>query len=398
VVIDRRKPHGPGWELVKFGDVVRLCGDRCPNPALAGIERYVGLEHLEPGNLQIRSWGLVSEGVTFTNRFKPGQVLFGKRRSYQRKVAVADFEGVCSGDIYVFEPASTRLHHMLLPYVCQTDMFFDHALKTSAGSLSPRTNWSSLAALEFELPPNSAQPAIAKALSASEDVAAEYGLAVIAADTALTGLREQLCGHLEGKIDSRLDGLCTMQNGRPFAGEEYGDSGVRLLRPGNLGPHGSFVWEAEKTVHVPGNWAEDAATFVVHRGDVVINLTAQSLEDGFMGRVCFASNDDECLLNQRIGRFHCDTSRILPEYLFRCLQTRRFQQHAIINCEGSKVKHLFWSHLAKYRISVPPLLEQERRIAMCSALDSAVGELRTRSGVARRQHAERVNQLLGGAN
>jgi hypothetical protein len=40
----------------------------------------------------------------------------------------------------------------LLPFICQTDAFFDHAVGTSAGSLSPRTNWTSLADFEFALP------------------------------------------------------------------------------------------------------------------------------------------------------------------------------------------------------------------------------------------------------
>ncbi len=131
---------------MKFGDVVKLeyrplrrsCSPK-------GIERYVGLEHIEPEDLRIRRWGLVAEGTTFTNRFKPGQVLFGKRRAYQRKVAVADFAGVCSGDIYVFEPKNDRLLPELLPFLCQTDGFFEHAVGTSAGSLSPRTNWTQLA-------------------------------------------------------------------------------------------------------------------------------------------------------------------------------------------------------------------------------------------------------------
>ncbi|HEX7895535.1 MAG TPA: hypothetical protein VF447_15155, partial [Terriglobales bacterium] len=81
----------PGWRPVKFGDVVRLSKGRSQDPLADGFERYVGLEHLEPGDLRIRSWGNVADGVTFTSVFRPGQVLFGKRRAYQRKVAVADF-------------------------------------------------------------------------------------------------------------------------------------------------------------------------------------------------------------------------------------------------------------------------------------------------------------------
>lgn len=165
----------PGWRKVKFGDVVQLSKARCADPLAEGIERYVGLEHLEPGDLRICSWGNVADGVTFTSLFKPGQVLFGKRRAYQRKVAVADFVGVCSGDIYVLESKdATGLLPELLPFICQTDAFFDHAVGTSAGSLSPRTNWTSLADFEFALPPMEKQHDIAILAHAHQDCADSY--------------------------------------------------------------------------------------------------------------------------------------------------------------------------------------------------------------------------------
>jgi type I restriction enzyme S subunit len=162
-----------GWTRVAFGDVVRLSKARVADPEAAGIERVVGLEHIEPGDLRIRRWGDVADGTTFTTLFKPGQVLFGKRRAYQRKVAVADFEGVCSGDIYVLEPANDRLMPELLPFLCQTDAFFDHAVGTSAGSLSPRTNWTSLAGFEFHLPPIQEQARLVEVLGAVQTTADE---------------------------------------------------------------------------------------------------------------------------------------------------------------------------------------------------------------------------------
>lgn len=156
------------WTQVKFGDVVRLNTDRITDPAAEGIERYVGLDHIEPEDLRIRRWGLVAEGITFTNYFKPGQTLFGKRRAYQRKIAVADFEGVCSGDIYVFEPKDDCLLPELLPFVCQTERFYEYAIGTSAGSLSPRTNWTQLAQYEFALPPLAEQSRMATLLNGVE--------------------------------------------------------------------------------------------------------------------------------------------------------------------------------------------------------------------------------------
>ena len=159
-----------GWKRVRFGDVVENCAETC-DPEEAGLERFVAMEHLEPGSLHVRSWGNVADGTTFTRRCRPGQVLFGKRRAYQRKVAVAEFEAVVSGDIYVLAPKdSQRLLPELLPFLCLSERFFQHAVGTSAGSLSPRTNWSSLASFEFDLPSLDQQHRIAEILWAVDEV------------------------------------------------------------------------------------------------------------------------------------------------------------------------------------------------------------------------------------
>jgi type I restriction enzyme S subunit len=173
-----------GWTKIAFGDVVRLCTERSSDPDVDGFERYIGLEHLDPGDLKVRRWGNLADGVTFTNVFRPGQVLFGKRRAYQRKVAVADFSGVCSGDIYVLEPKSDALLPELLPFICQTDAFFEHAVGTSAGSLSPRTNWESLADFEFALPPIEEQRRMTACLHAADSCAEALRTAIESVSTA----------------------------------------------------------------------------------------------------------------------------------------------------------------------------------------------------------------------
>jgi len=166
-----------GWTWVKFGDVVRNVNENSRNLEADGIDRVVGLDHLDPGSLTLVRWDNVTDlpdGTTFTRRFKAGHVLFGKRRAYQRKVAVPDFQGVCSGDILVFEPADERLLTEFLPYLVQSDGFFDYALGTSAGSLSPRTKWTELAKYEFALPPIDEQSQTATILYAAQSVVSHY--------------------------------------------------------------------------------------------------------------------------------------------------------------------------------------------------------------------------------
>ncbi len=137
---------------IQFGKVVVNMNQSERNPLEQGITRFIGLEHLEPENIRLNSWGNIADGTTFTKLFRKGQALFGKRRAYLKKAAIADFDGICSGDILVFEAKSEKLLPELLPYIVQNDAFFQYAVTTSAGSLSPRTKWKDLANFAFYLP------------------------------------------------------------------------------------------------------------------------------------------------------------------------------------------------------------------------------------------------------
>lgn len=116
------------------------------------VNRSIGLENIEPENLKISTWGNIADGITFTKRFSKGDVLFGKRRAYLKKVAVADFDGICSGDILVLRAKEKKMLTELLPFYVSAEAFIQHAVSTSAGSLSPRTKWRDLSSFEISIP------------------------------------------------------------------------------------------------------------------------------------------------------------------------------------------------------------------------------------------------------
>lgn len=116
------------------------------------VSRFIGLENIESENLKIYTWGNVENGTTFTKRFSKGDVLFGKRRAYLKKVAVADFDGICSGDILVLRAKEKKMLKELFPFYVSSEAFINHAVSTSAGSLSPRTKWRDLSSLEISIP------------------------------------------------------------------------------------------------------------------------------------------------------------------------------------------------------------------------------------------------------
>jgi type I restriction enzyme, S subunit len=126
------------------------------------VNRFIGLEHIEPENLTTSAWGDVEKGTTFTKKFSKGDVLFGKRRAYLKKVAVADFDGICSGDILVIRAKEGKILPELLTFYIMSESFINHAISTSAGSLSPRTKWKDLSKLEFSIPDIDTQKIILK--------------------------------------------------------------------------------------------------------------------------------------------------------------------------------------------------------------------------------------------
>lgn len=160
-----------GWTRVRFDQIATQINDRVDNPAEAGVERYVGLEHLDPDSLRIRRWGEPSDVESTKLRFQPGDIIFGKRRVYQRKVAVADFEGICSAHAMVLRAKPGAVLPEFLPYLMQSDLFMERALSISVGSLSPTINWKALAAEEFLLPPIQEQARLVEALSGVERTA-----------------------------------------------------------------------------------------------------------------------------------------------------------------------------------------------------------------------------------
>ena len=158
------------WTKYRFDEVCRQVNEATKDPAAEGLDHVIGLEHIEPNNLHITHWDTLEKETTFTRKFKKGQVLFGRRRAYQRKVAYAEFDGICSGDILVFEAIEKVMLPELLSFLIQSEGFFQKALATSAGSLSTRTKFKELAGYEFLLPPKSEQKRLAELLWAADEV------------------------------------------------------------------------------------------------------------------------------------------------------------------------------------------------------------------------------------
>lgn len=145
-----------GWQIVKFGDIAKHISKRV-EPSETDLDIYVGLEHLDPDNLQIKRHGIPSDVEGQKLLVKKGQIIFGKRRAYQRKVAVADWDCICSAHAMVLEANPKTVIPEFLPFFMQSDVFMNRAIAISEGSLSPTIKWKVLGNQFFAFPDISVQ-------------------------------------------------------------------------------------------------------------------------------------------------------------------------------------------------------------------------------------------------
>ena len=173
---------------VKLGDVAIEHKETCGGSK----DGYpiVGLEHLTPEEVTLTAWDEDSDN-TFTKVFRKGNVLFGRRRAYLRKAAVAPFDGICSGDITVIEAIPDRILPELLPFIIQNDGLFSFAVGKSAGSLSPRVKWEHLKNYEFELPSMDRQCELAELLWAMDTTKKSYQKLIAATDELVKSQRQR---------------------------------------------------------------------------------------------------------------------------------------------------------------------------------------------------------------
>ena len=203
---------------VKLGDVAREYKATIKETADLPI---VGLEHLTPGEITLERWDVGTEN-TFTKGFKKGHMLFGRRRAYLKKAALAPFDGVCSGDITVIEAIPGKINPELLPFIIQNDLLFDYAVGNSAGSLSPRVKWESLKGYEFELPELAEQDGLVELLKAAHRTKKAYQKQITATDELV---KSQFIEMFADTPKGKLSDIATITMGQSPDGKTYNTDG-----------------------------------------------------------------------------------------------------------------------------------------------------------------------------
>ena len=158
-----------GWKKWRFDEFAQNISERI-EPSQTDLDVYVGLEHIDPDTLHLSRHGHPSDVEGTKLRFYKGDIIFGRRRAYQRKTALATTDGICSAHAMVLRAKEDVVDPSFFPFLFHSKQFIDMAITITVGGLSPTINWKDISKQEFLLPPKSEQKRLAELLWAADEM------------------------------------------------------------------------------------------------------------------------------------------------------------------------------------------------------------------------------------
>lgn len=339
------------WKIHTFDQIAVNVNDRIDVPAESGLERYVGLEHLTPGELRISRWADPTEAKAQKLHFLPGDVIFGRRRAYQRKVAQADFEGLCSAHALVLRAKPDVCIEEFLPHFIASDSFMERAIGISVGSTSPTVNWKDLRHQEFLLPTIEEQHRIAdllwqfeqtlESLSEAEQIVSNsretaFESLIRELDVPLVDLRQLLSYSTVGVVVKPASLYTDSQDGVPaLRGTD--------IRPGVIDTSQCVRFDREKE--------KDVSKSRLQLDDVVVVRSGRPGDAARISEENVGMNCIDLLLLR-------PSSVLLGEFLELCLNSTFCRKQTAILSGGSAQQHLNLRNIRSFKIPNVSLRQQ----------------------------------------
>ena len=323
---------------------------------------YIGLEHLDTGSLSVCRWGAEIAPTGDKLVMRKGDVLFGKRRAYQKKVAIAPFDGIFSAHGMVLRPREEVITKEYFPLFISSDYFLDEAIKISVGSLSPTINWNDLKELTFTIPTMEEQKKLAPVIWAAIDTKNAYKKLLLGIDELV---KSQFIEMFEGKypLITLGDEIKTTSGGTPSRKKsEYYDGGdIPWLTSGevNLG----FIDSTQNYITEAG-LNNSSAKWVPENSIVIAMYGATAGKVGVI-RIPVTTNQAVCTL---LPNPEFDTL-----YLYYACKNK--EKWMMSKCAGAAQPNISQTIIKEMQIEKPPIEVQRQFSALAEQSDKSKFEL-----------------------
>ncbi len=242
------------WEVVEFGEICHPSKSRI-NPIISNTSyKCVELEHLAQVNGILLGYADSNNLLSQKSVFEKGDVLFGKLRPYLRKYLFAEFDGVCTTEIWVLK-SEINVKNKFLYYLVQSDKIIE-AANISIGTKMPRAEWKTVSETLIPLPTLAEQTAIATALSDMDALITQTDRLIQKKKAIKQGLMQELLSPKEGWEKIKLgDAIKVSRGGSPRPIQNYLTSdpnGINWIKIGDTSPTSKYITSTNDKIIAEG--------------------------------------------------------------------------------------------------------------------------------------------------
>ena len=341
-------------------------------PTEADKEHYIGLEHIDSECLDITRWGSDVAPIGEKLIMKKGDVLFGKRRAYQRKLAIAPFDGIFSAHGMVLRPNEEVVDKDFFPFFMSSDAFMERAVQISVGGLSPTINWKDLREQEFSLPPLAEQKALADKLWAAYRLKESYKKLLAATEEMVKSQFIEMFGDPEQT--KPLSDFIEVSFPGDWGQEDKNGDGVKVIRTTNFTNTGKLDLSDVVTRDIDAAKVEKKK---LKKGDIILERSGGT-NDNPVGRVVYFDEEGTYLFNNFTQLLRCKEC-VNSKFLFYSLFNYYWTNKSAIRSMGNKTTGIQNLKMDKYwqiPIADVPLEHQKEFESIYNQSDKSGFELR----------------------
>ena len=339
-------------------------------PTESDKEHYIGLEHIDSECLEITRWGSNVAPIGEKLIMKKGDVLFGKRRAYQRKLAIAPFDGIFSAHGMVLRPNEEVVDKKYFPFFMSSDLFMERAVQISVGGLSPTINWKDLREQEFPLPSLAEQKVLADKLWAAYRLKESYKKLLAATEEMVKSQFIEMFGDPMVNDKQWSEYSCISEITQIVLGStpnskepSYWDGDIRWITPAEMTDQSYYIFDTVR--HITDEGRKAANLTVLPEGTVLFSTRAP------IGKVAIVGKEMCC--NQGFKNFIC-SEKLNNVFLYYTLKLKK--DYLCSLGTGTTFKELSKRTVESLKIAVPPIELQNQFETIYKQADKSGFELR----------------------
>ncbi len=378
------------WKKYRFDEMVQNIAERV-EPSQTDLDVYVGLEHIDPDCLHLSRHGHPSDVEGTKLRFYKGDIIFGRRRAYQRKTALATTDGICSAHAMVVRAKEDVVDPMFLPFLFHSKSFIDMAITISVGGLSPTINWKDIAKQEFLLPPKAEQKRLAELLWAADEVVEKEKRE-----------REKLDVFRQSKLKdifksanthTRLKDLPLEEINGLWKTDDPDSIDVSVIRSTEFSDYGTICFDKLEPMPVK---ISQYKTRKLYPTDIIVERSGGG-PDQPVGRVCyFEQNEGEYSFSNFTSCIRVtDSNVILPKYLFYFLEyywemggTDRIQN------QTTGIRNLDYELYKMIKVPMFSIEEQKQAIGIIDQIQLSIFAMKSQIEQSQQIKQELINKIF----